>query len=110
MLLPFAGCIGLVEYVHKFTIDVLQLAGTAVALYNLVRFVKEGGVGSTTGVDVLRPMLWFDTSVGVAFLGKGMFVPDLFVITLLAAIVLLPNPRNRQAWRFYGLSLLVVLP
>lgn len=109
-LLLFAGCVGLVEHVHKFIADVPQLAGTAIALYGLVRFVKESEAGGAKGVDVLRPALWFGTGIGVAFLGKGVLVPGLFAITLLAAIALLPDFRNRQAWRFYGLSLLVALP
>jgi 4-amino-4-deoxy-L-arabinose transferase-like glycosyltransferase len=109
-LLLFAGCIGLVEHVHKFIADVPQLAGTAIALYGLVRYVKASEAGGVHGVDVLRPALWFGTGVGVAFLGKGVLVPGLFGLTLLAAMVLLPDFRNRQAWRFYGLSLLAALP
>ena len=109
-LLLFAGCIGLVEHVHKFIADVPQLAGTAMALYGLVRFVKESETGGADGVNVLRPALWFGTGIGVAFLGKGVLVPGLFTLSLLAAIALLPDFRNRQAWRFYGLSLLVALP
>ncbi|CAJ0791448.1 hypothetical protein LMG7141_02512 [Ralstonia condita] len=109
-LLLFAGCIGLAEHVHKFIADVPQLAGTAMALFGLVRFVKESEAGGARGVDVLRPALWFGTGVGVAFLGKGVFVPGLFALTVLMAIVLLPDFRSRQAWRFYGLSLLAALP
>ncbi len=109
-LLLFAGCIGLVEHVHKFIADVPQLAGTAMALYGLVRFVKESETGGAEGVNVLRPALWFGTGIGVAFLGKGVLVPGLFALTLLAAMALLPDFRSRQAWRFYGLSLLVALP
>jgi 4-amino-4-deoxy-L-arabinose transferase-like glycosyltransferase len=109
-LLLFAGCIGLVEHVHKFIADVPQLAGTAIALYGLVRFAKESEAGSTAGGDALRPALWFGTGIGVAFLGKGVLVPGLFALTVLAAIALLPDFRRRLAWRFYGLSLLAALP
>jgi 4-amino-4-deoxy-L-arabinose transferase-like glycosyltransferase len=109
-LLLFAGCIGLVEHVHKFIADVPQLAGTAIALYGLVRFAKESEAGRTAGGDALRPALWFGTGIGVAFLGKGVLVPGLFALTVLAAIALLPDFRRRLAWRFYGLSLLAALP
>ncbi|ATG21216.1 hypothetical protein CO705_15740 [Ralstonia pickettii] len=109
-LLLFAGCIGLVEHVHKFIADVPQLAGTAIALYGLVRFAKESEAGRTAGVDALRPALWFGTGIGVAFLGKGVLVPGLFALTVLAAIALLPDFRRRLAWRFYGLSILSALP
>jgi len=109
-LLLFAGCIGLAEHVHKFIADVPQLAGTAIALYGLVCFVKESDAGGAEGVDVLRPALWFGTGLGVAFLGKGVLVPGLFALTVLAAMALLPDFRSRQAWRFYGVSLAAALP
>lgn len=109
-LLLFVGCIGLTEHVHKFIADVPQLAGTAIALYGLVRFAKACETGGPGGVDVLRPALWFGTGVGVAFLGKGVLVPGLFALTVLAAMALLPDFRSRQAWRFYGLSLAAALP
>lgn len=109
-LLLFAGCIGLVEHVHKFIADVPQLAGTATALYGLVRYAKASEAGGTDGVRVLRPALWFGTGVGVAFLGKGVLVPGLFAVTVLAAMAVLPDFRSRHAWRFYLISLAAAAP
>jgi 4-amino-4-deoxy-L-arabinose transferase-like glycosyltransferase len=109
-LLLFVGCIGLVEHVHKFIADVPQVAGTAVALYGLVRYAKAGDGVSASGVRVLRPALWFGTGVGVAFLGKGVLVPGLFAVTVLAAIAVLPDFRRRQAWRFYLFSAAIAAP
>ncbi|WP_296227087.1 ArnT family glycosyltransferase [Ralstonia sp. UBA689] len=109
-LLLFVGCIGLVEHVHKFIADVPQLAGTATALYGLVRYAKVSEEGSADGVRVLPAALWFGTGVGVAFLGKGVLVPGLFAVTVLAAMAVLPDFRSRQAWRFYLISLAVAAP
>ncbi|MHA6847618.1 ArnT family glycosyltransferase [Ralstonia syzygii] len=109
-LLLFVGCIGLVEHVHKFIADVPQLAGTALALYGLVRYAKACETGGADGVEVMRPALWFGTGLGVAFLGKGVLVPGLFALTVVAAMALLPDFRSRQAWRFYLVSLLAASP
>ncbi|QHB53690.1 glycosyltransferase family 39 protein [Ralstonia solanacearum] len=109
-LLLFVGCIGLVEHVHKFIADVPQLAGTALALYGLVRYAKACETGGAAGVEVMRPALWFGTGLGVAFLGKGVLVPGLFGLTVVVAMALLPDFRSRQAWRFYLVSLLVASP
>ena len=109
-LLLFVGCIGLVEHVHKFIADVPQLAGTAAGLYGLVRYAKASEAGGVDGVQVLRPALWFGTGVGIAFLGKGVLVPGLFAVTVLAAMAVLPDFRSRPAWRFYVVSLAFAAP
>ncbi|WP_247308676.1 ArnT family glycosyltransferase [Ralstonia pseudosolanacearum] len=109
-LLLFVGCIGLTEHIHKFIADVPQLAGTALALYGLVRYAKACEAGGADGVEVMRPALWFGTGLGVAFLGKGVLVPGLFGLTVVVAMALLPDFRNRQAWRFYLVSLLAASP
>lgn len=46
----------------------------------------------------------------MALLGKGVFVSGLFATALLVVIALLPDLRDRQAWRFYEPSLLMALP
>ncbi|WP_430625002.1 ArnT family glycosyltransferase, partial [Ralstonia pseudosolanacearum] len=109
-LLLFVGCIGLTEHIHKFIADVPQLAGTALALYGLVRYAKACEMGGADGVEVMRPALWFGTGLGVAFLGKGVLVPGLFALTVVVAMALLPDFRSRQAWRFYLVSLLAASP
>jgi 4-amino-4-deoxy-L-arabinose transferase-like glycosyltransferase len=105
------GTLGFTEQIHKFTADLGQLAGAAIALYGIVR------VGTAAA---RRPMcasrraalsdgLAIGVGTGVAFLSKGLLIPGVVALTGLVCLAL-PAYRSRAALTSASVAAVTVVP
>lgn len=109
-----AGSIGLAEHAHKFTADLGQLAGAALALTALMLLAGGNPSATETGrssclkrfpFKVFSQGLLFGLGVGMAFLSKGLLVPGIIGITLFFSMMLLPD-ITRRVWGVFLLGAL----
>lgn len=98
-LLPFLGCLGLLEVRFLFT-DVALLAGCCIGLYGLALALEQGR----------RAGLVLGTGVGMALMSKGLLVPATFALTVLLLPLVSPAWRTRRYLQCLGFAALAVLP
>lgn len=98
-LLPFLGCLGLLEVRFLFT-DVALLAATSIGLYALALSVERDR----------RAGLLLGTGVGMALLSKGLLVPAAFSLTVLALPLASPAWRTRRYLRCLAFAAVALLP
>ncbi|HEY0211431.1 hypothetical protein [Acerihabitans sp.] len=104
-----AGTVGLAEHAHKFTADLGQMAGAALALAALVLACPRRGVPPPVG-RAFRHGLLFGLGTGVAFLSKGLLVPGIAGLTLLLCLALVPGFYLGAGRRFWLGALAAALP
>ncbi len=77
------GSIGLLVRGHQLITDIALLAGTAAGFYGLALLRRRPALGG----------FWLGTGVGVAFMAKGLLVPGIFGLVVVALPVVF------RAWR-----------
>ena len=120
-----AGTLLVVKHAHDLFSDVSLLAGTAIAFAALCRIAQACGAD---GADEIRATphatvassTRFGTSrgdgvllgigVGIAFLSKGIFIPGIFLLTVLAVPLWYRRCRTRRFWVAFGVALVSVAP
>ncbi|WP_213992213.1 hypothetical protein [Sodalis sp. dw_96] len=128
------GTLGLAEHVHKFTADLGQMAGAALALAALAAGIARcavpvestplslppgkvpgnntaGGAAPVESTPLsLPPGIAFGAGTGIAFLSKGLLVAGIAGLSLMCCLALLPAFRRRGGLRFALAALLAALP
>ncbi|WP_413730377.1 ArnT family glycosyltransferase [Sodalis sp. RH22] len=110
-----AGTAGLTEHGHKFTADLGQMAGAAVALAGLALAGARPGISGPAGYAASpgkggRYGLLFGLGAGVAFLSKGLLVPGIAGVTLMLCLALIPGFHQRAGRRFWLGAATAALP
>ncbi|TKI03385.1 glycosyltransferase family 39 protein [Martelella alba] len=106
-----AGMPGLAEHAHKFTADLGQLAGAALAVAALASASARYAPNPEAHVAgrVLRNGLLFGVGTGIALLSKGLLLAGIAGLALAACVAALPRFR-RVAVGFIAAAALGALP
>ncbi|MEA9391009.1 hypothetical protein SJI19_10720 [Acerihabitans sp. TG2] len=104
------GTLGLAEHIHKFTADLGQLAGAALALAALVRACPRSPAAAPIQHQAIRQGVMLGVGVGVALLSKGLLVPGIIGLVCMLCCWLLPAWRQATGRRFYLAAGVAALP
>lgn len=112
-----ASTLVVIKHVHDMMTDVALFAGTAMGFCGLLELVMQHVARAQQMRHGLPPHpagRWtapiFGAGVGIALMAKGLFVPLVFVATLVCTLALYPACRTRAFARALGVAALVFAP
>lgn len=104
-----AGSLLVLKHVHDMFTDVALLAATSVAFYALHRIAVRSNSEPGRAVPAALPLL-LGVSLAAAMMSKGVFVPGLFLCTMIGMPCVIPALRQRTYIQACGMAVLVAVP